>query len=73
VRTVAKGLVRGLTAAAKSYCGAPRQSEGFSFGVDDLEIAFDTKRTVMIYDDSGCRQFVSPWNFPVLSQTPNSR
>jgi hypothetical protein len=47
-----------LAAAAKTYGGTAGQSEGLSFGVDELEIAFDAERPVVIYGDFGCRQFI---------------
>ena len=55
--TVAKRLIGGLPAAAETYCGTPRESEGLSFRIDDLEIAFDTKRAVVIHSDLGSGQF----------------
>jgi hypothetical protein len=57
--TVAKRLIGGLPASAETYRGTPRESEGLSFRIDDLEIAFDTKRAVVIYSDLGCGQFLS--------------
>jgi hypothetical protein len=57
VGTVAKRLIGGLPAAAKTYRSTPRQSEGLSFRINDLKIAFDTERTIMVYGYLGCRQF----------------
>jgi hypothetical protein len=57
VRTVAKRLVGGLPAAAKADSGTPRKSEGLPFRINDLKIAFDTKRAIVVYSDLRCRQF----------------
>jgi hypothetical protein len=57
VGSVAKRLVGGLPAAAKTYRSTPRQSEGLSFRINDLKIAFDTKRAIVVYSYLGCRQF----------------
>src|ERR1700747_438082 len=55
--SVAKRLVGGLPAAAKTNRSTPRQSVGLSFGINDLKIAFDTQGTIVVYGDLGCRQF----------------
>ena len=54
---VAKRLIGGLPAAAETDGGTPRESEGLALRIDDLEIAFDTKRAVVIHGDPGCGQF----------------
>jgi hypothetical protein len=48
---IAKRLVHGTPAAAETDRGAAAQAEGLALGIDQLEIAFDTQRSVIIYGD----------------------
>ena len=54
VRTVAEGLVGGVAATAKRDFRPAGESEGFSSGIDDLEVAFDPQRTVVRGSDFRC-------------------
>jgi hypothetical protein len=48
VGAVAEWLVRGVPATAETDRGPPSQAKGFSFGINDLEVAFNADRTVVI-------------------------
>jgi hypothetical protein len=48
VGAIAEGLVGGMTAAAEPYGCPAGQAERLSFGIKDLELAFDADRTVVI-------------------------
>ena len=51
VRAIAKGLVRGVPATAKSDCRAAAKAVGSAFHVDEFEFPFDAQRPIIPYDD----------------------
>jgi hypothetical protein len=51
VRAIAKGLVGGMTATAKSDGGAPGEAEFISGEIDNLKIAFDQNWAVIFESD----------------------
>jgi hypothetical protein len=57
VGAVAEWLIGGLAAAAKAQGGTPRQSERATFGIYELEVAFDADGAIVVHSDFGCRQF----------------
>src|SRR5215472_12318868 len=54
VGTVAEGLVGGVAATAKRDFRPAGEPEGFSSGIDNLEVAFDPQRTVVRGSDFRC-------------------
>ena len=54
VGTVAEGLVGGVAATAKRDFRPAGEPEGFSSGIDDLEVTFDPQRTVVRGSDFRC-------------------
>jgi hypothetical protein len=59
MRTIAKRLVCRMSAAAEADNRPASQAEGFSFGIKDLEFAFDADRTVVIDSDPDGRHLFS--------------
>ena len=59
VAAVAEGFVGGMAAAAESERSAAGEAERLAFRINDFEVAFDPKRTVVIDRDLRCRH-VSP-------------
>jgi hypothetical protein len=55
VRTVAEGLVRGISASAEADGRTSRQAEFLTLGIEYFEIAFNLDRTVVVdYDFRSC-------------------
>jgi len=54
VGTVTEGLVGGVAATAKRDFRPAGEPEGFSSGIDDLEVTFDPQRTVVRGSDFRC-------------------
>jgi hypothetical protein len=54
---IAEWLIGGLAGAAKAQSGTPRQSERATFGIDELEVAFDADGAIVVHGDFGCGQF----------------
>ena len=54
VGTVTEGLVGGVAATAKRDFRPASEPEGFSSGIDDLEVTFDPQRTVVRGSDFRC-------------------
>src|SRR6516164_11743403 len=54
VGTVAEGLVGGVAATAKRDFRPAGEPEGFSSGINDLEVTFDPQRTVVRGSDFRC-------------------
>src|SRR6476661_4761769 len=55
VRTVTERLVCRMPATAKADRSAPGQTVAAALGVHDLEVAFDTDRSIVIHGYLGCR------------------
>src|SRR6266478_7730090 len=56
---VAERLVCGVPATAKRYGRPTSQAKGFAFRIDNLEVAFDADRSVVIDCNFRCRHFFS--------------
>jgi hypothetical protein len=61
---VAKWLIGGLPAAAKADGSPAGKTERLPVWIDDLEVALDAKRSIVIYSDLGCRHFSSLGSLP---------
>ena len=59
VAAVAEWLIGGLPAAAQADGGPASKPKRLPVWIDDLEIALDAKRSIMIHSDLGCRHFFS--------------
>jgi len=59
VRAIAEGLVCGVPAAAETDGRPASQAEGFSFRIEDLEVAFYADRSVVIHSNFRGRHFFS--------------
>lgn len=49
VGTIAERLVGRMAAAAEAHLGTPGKAEWAPLGIDDFEVSFDTKGTVVIH------------------------
>jgi hypothetical protein len=59
VGAIAEGFVGGLAATAEAYGSTASEAEDPAFRVDDFEVPFDAKGTVVIYGDFRRRQISS--------------
>jgi hypothetical protein len=59
VAAIAKWLIGGVPAAAEAHGGAAGKAKRPPFWIDQLEIAFDAKRSIVIHGDLRCRHFSS--------------
>ena len=57
VRAVAKGLVRGMSTAAKSECGASGETVWAALHIDKFAFAFNAQRAVISNDDLQLKPF----------------
>jgi hypothetical protein len=59
VRAITKGLVRGVPATAETDGRPASQAKEFTFGIEDLEVAFNADRSVVIHRYFRGRHFFS--------------
>jgi hypothetical protein len=70
VRAITKGLVRGVPATAETDGRPAGQAKGFTFGIEDLEVAFNADRSVVIHRNFRGRHFFSRGteSMPILAR-----